>query len=49
MIKLLQISSETFSLHSDKSSAVIGVIAVIFIGIVVYLIRLDNKIKKLEK
>lgn len=35
--------------ESGKIYVVVGVIAIIFIGIVYYLIRLDKKISKLEE
>lgn len=46
MIKqiLLQIESAP----SNKSEVVIAVVAVIFVGIIAYLISIDRKLKKLE-
>lgn len=35
--------------ENQKFNVVIGIISVIFIGIVLYIIRLDRKISKLEK
>lgn len=38
------------SMHeSGKMNVVIGVISIIFIGIIVYLILLDRKLKRMEK
>lgn len=41
-------SSGDFMLNIGKIYVVVAVIVLIFIGIVIYLIRLDNKVKKLE-
>ena len=35
--------------ENQKFNVVIGIISIIFIGIVFYIIRLDSKISKLEK
>ena len=35
--------------ENQKFNVVIGIISIIFIGIVIYIIRLDKKISKLEK
>ena len=35
--------------ENQKFNVVIGIISVIFIGIVLYIVRLDRKISKLEK
>jgi CcmD family protein len=35
--------------HNGKIYVVVGVILIIFIGIILYLVRLDRKITKLEK
>ena len=35
--------------ENQKFNVVIGIISVIFIGVVLYIIRLDRKISKLEK
>lgn len=35
--------------ENQKFNVVIGIISVIFVGIVLYIIRLDRKISKLEK
>jgi len=43
-------SSFEESMHeSGKINVVIGVISIIFIGIIVYLILLDKKLKRIEK
>jgi CcmD family protein len=50
---LLQIQQHTAQLpdadNSGKSMVVVAVLAVIFTGIVLYLIRLDKKISRLEQ
>ncbi len=46
---LAQGSSPDFMRSIGKIYVVVGVIAIIFIGIVLYLVRLDLKISKLEK
>jgi len=40
---------EGFSLESDGSSVVITVLAIIFVGMFLYLFATDRKISKLEK
>ncbi len=40
---------EGFSLESDGSSVVITVLAIIFVGMFIYLFATDRKISKLEK
>ena len=42
-------SAPDFMRSIGKIYVVVGVIAIIFIGIVLYLVRLDLKISKLEK
>lgn len=42
---MLQVNTETYN---SKFEVVVGVIAIIFVGIVAYLISLDRKMKKLE-
>lgn len=42
---LLQANPEGYN---NKFDVVVGVIAIIFIGIVAYLVMLDRKIKKME-
>lgn len=45
---LLQLQNEPLAQSTQKFDVVIGVIALVFLGIVVYLIYLDKKLKKLE-
>ena len=42
-------STEDFLRSTGKIYSVVAVILVIFIGIVIFLFRLDNKLTKLEK
>jgi len=46
---MAQQAGEAGSLKGDGSYIVVGVILIIFIGIVLYLISIDRKLNKLEK
>ena len=46
---LMQVQVATQALSTQKFDVVVGVIAVIFVGIVAYLISIDRKLTKLEK
>ncbi|TAE89523.1 MAG: CcmD family protein [Bacteroidetes bacterium] len=45
---LLQVQAEPMAASTQKFDVVIGVIGLVFLGIVGYLIYLDKKLKKLE-
>ena len=46
---LMQAQVATEAVSTQKFDVVVGVIAVIFVGIVAYLISIDRKLNKLEK
>lgn len=46
---LMQTDVATQAASTQKFEVVVGVIAVIFIGIVAYLISIDRKLNKIEK
>jgi CcmD family protein len=46
---LMQAQVVTQAASSQKFDVVVGVIAIIFLGIVAYLISMDRKLTKLEK
>lgn len=46
---LMQAQVATEAASTQKFDVVVGVIAIIFVGIVAYLISIDRKLTKLEK
>ena len=48
MADIVPQASESLFRSSGKIYVVVGIIAIIFICIIVYLVRLDSKISKLE-
>lgn len=50
LVTILQVPTEAGLFYqSGKIYVVVGVILLIFIGIILYLIRMEQKIKRLEK
>lgn len=45
---LIQVQAVASAPQAQKFEVVVGVVAVIFVGILAYLIRIDRNLKKLE-
>jgi membrane protein YdbS with pleckstrin-like domain len=44
-----QTGMEEYFYHSGKIKVVIGVVAIVLVGLIIYLWRLDNRVTRMEK